>query len=222
MSPATEREPEGRAESPVPGEGVEVAAGGGAADGGDETAPVPSPSVAPPRPEVGGARFVAANAPPPMPPAASTGLSLWVGSLAVGLLAAGSIVRSQPRLRDRFADVVVAADPTTTPGTAQDAASVLVWVVVGGLVLVWLVHLVLVMRTAGGHGGARWALVLLGVVGAATVLLVQDVIADPDASPVRDLNRIALLAQALLALLGSVLLVTPSARHWFRDVRLRR
>lgn len=152
----------------------------------------------------------------------STGLSLWVGSLAVGLLAAGSIVRSQPALRDQFAQEVVAADPSTTLGTAQDAASVLVWVVVGGLALVWLVHLVLVVRTAGAHGGARWALIVLGVLGAGAVLLLQDVIADPDVMPVRDLNRIALVAQASLALLGSLFLATRSAGRWFKDVRRRR
>lgn len=212
MSPGTEPEPEGAA----PTEAAAAAA---------PVAPVGDPPLAdarPPRPEVGGARFVATSAPPPMPGVVSTGLSLWVGSLAVGLLAAGSIVRSQPALRDRFAAEVVEADPTTTLGTAQDAASVLVWVVVGGLVLVWLVHLVLVVRTAGGHGGARWGLVTLGLLGAAAVVLLQDVVADPDVSPVRDLNRVALLAQAVLALLGSVVLATRSAGRWFKDVRRRR
>lgn len=189
-------------------------------------APPPRPPVPgrepPPRPEVGGVGFVATSAPPPMPGAVSTGISLWVGSLAAGLLAAGSIVRSQPALRDRFAAEVLERDPTTTLGTAQDAASVLVWVVVGGLALVWLVHLVLVIRTAGGHGGARWALVVLGLLGALVVLLVQDVVADPDASVVYDLNRVALLAQALLALLGSVVLASPPAGRWFRALRRRR
>ena len=157
-----------------------------------------------------------------MPGAVSTGISLWVGSLAAGLLAAGSIVRSQPALRDRFAAEVLERDPTTTLGTAQDAASVLVWIVVGGLALVWLVHLVLVIRTAGGHGGARWGLVVLGVLGALTVLLVQDVVADPDVSVVRDLNRVALLAQALLALLGSIVLAVPRSGRWFKELRRRR
>jgi hypothetical protein len=224
MSPATEPEPEeaapaGAAATPVGKPAVPVA------DAQDARAPEAETPVAdarPPRPEVGGARFVATSAPPPMPGVVSTGLSLWVGSLAVGLLAAGSIVRSQPMLRDRFAAEVMEADPTTTLGTAQDAASVLVWVVVGGLVLVWLVHLVLVIRTAGGHGGARWGLVTLGLLGAAAVVLLQDVIADPDASPVRDLNRVALLAQAALALLGSVVLATRPAGRWFRELRRRR
>ncbi|GAA3803928.1 hypothetical protein [Cellulomonas soli] len=214
MSPATEREPEGREASPAPAEGVDEPTV-------DATAQT-SPQTSPPRPELGGERFVATKAPPPSPPTVSTGLSLWVGSLAVGLLAAGSIVRSQPALRDQFAQEVVAADPSTTLGTAQDAASVLVWVVVGGLALVWLVHLVLVVRTAGAHGGARWALIVLGVLGAGAVLLLQDVIADPDVMPVRDLNRIALVAQASLALLGSLFLATRSAGRWFKDVRRRR
>ncbi|WP_449385643.1 hypothetical protein [Cellulomonas soli] len=180
-----------------------------------------APDQAPPRPDLGGERFAARTAPPAMPPAASAGISLWVGSLAVGLLAAGSIVRSQPTLRDRFAQDVIAADPTATLGTAQDAASVLVWIVVAGLALVWLVHLVLVVRTAGGHGAARWALVILGLLGAATVLLLQDVLADPAVSPLRDLNRIALAAQALLALSGSALLLSRSAGRWFRELRRR-
>ncbi|WP_448630093.1 hypothetical protein [Cellulomonas soli] len=130
-------------------------------------------------------------------------------------------MRSQPTLRDRFAQDVIAADPTATLGTAQDAASVLVWIVVAGLALVWLVHLVLVVRTAGGHGAARWALVILGLLGAATVLLLQDVLADPAVSPLRDLNRIALAAQALLALSGSALLLSRSAGRWFRELRRR-
>ncbi|MGN8245805.1 hypothetical protein ACTHAM_002930 [Cellulomonas soli] len=188
---------------------------------GEPAAGAPVPDRVPPRPEVGGERFVARTAPPPMPPTVSTGLSLWVGSLAVGLLAAGSIVRSQPALRDRFTDDVLAADPTATLGTAQDAASVLVWVIVAGLALVWLVHLVLVVRTAGGHGAARWALVLLGLLGAAVVLLLQDILADPDIDWWRDLNRIALTAQALLALLGSMLLVTRRAGRWFKELRRR-
>ncbi|KQR12228.1 hypothetical protein [Cellulomonas sp. Leaf334] len=225
MSSAAPREPEGRATPRAPTEPVDHAT----TPPTDEvvgSAPPPRPPVPglapPPRPEVGGVGFVATSAPPAMPGAVSTGISLWVGSLAAGLLAAGSIVRSQPALRDRFAAEVLERDPTTTLGTAQDAASVLVWVLVGGLVLVWLVHLVLVIRTAGGHGGARWALVLLGLLGAATVLLVQDVLADPDVSLVHDLNRVALLAQAVLALLGSVVLAAPPAGRWFTELRRRR
>ena len=157
-----------------------------------------------------------------MPSIVSTGLGLWVGSLASGLLAAGSVIRSQPALRDRFAAEVVKTDPSTTLGTAQDAASVLVWVVVGGLILVWLVHLVLVVRTAGGHGAARWALVVLGLVGSATVLLLQDVLSDPTVALIHDLNRVALMAQAVLALLGSIALALPQAGRWFRELRRRR
>lgn len=220
MPEAAAREPEGRTTSPEPTE----AAVPDAAAMPEEPLPQEDPAGdgPPPRPELGGVGFVATTAAPPMPSIVSTGLGLWVGSLAAGLLAAGSIVRSQPALRDRFAAEVMKADPTTTLGTAQDAANVLVWVVVGGLALVWLVHLVLVVRTAGGHGGARWGLIILGILGGLTVLLLQDVIADPDVSPMQDLNRVAMLAQAVLALLGSVVLSLRPAGRWFKDVRRRR
>ena len=98
----------------------------------------------------------------------------------------------------------------------------LVWIMVGGLVLVWLVHLVLVLRTAGGHGGARWGLILLGLLGAAIVVVVQDVLADSDVSMIRDLNRVALLAQAGLALIGSIILAARPAGRWFKELRRRR
>src|SRR4051794_24317658 len=66
--------------------------------GATEGAPPPRPPVPgrtpPPRPELGGAGFVATTAAPPMPSIVSTGLGLWVGSLASGLLAAGSVIRS--------------------------------------------------------------------------------------------------------------------------------
>ena len=218
MPEAAAPEPEGRATSADPAQDAVPTA-----EAPEEIAPDDAAGAGPPpRPELGGAGFVATSAAPPMPSIVSTALGLWVGSLAAGLLAAGSVVRSQPQLRDRFAEEVVKADPTTTLATAQDAASVLVWIVVGALALVWLVHLVLVVRTAGGHGGARWGLVVLGVAGALTVLVLQDVIADPDASPTGDLNRVALLAQAVLALLGSVALALPAAGRWFKDVRRRR
>ncbi|KQY42940.1 hypothetical protein ASD18_18375 [Cellulomonas sp. Root137] len=211
MSPAAAREPEGQATPPPPDDAAV-----------DEEQRPPPAAEPPPRPEVGGVGFVATSAPPPMPGAVSTGISFWVGSLAAGLLAAGSIVRSQPQLRDRFAAEVVERDPTTTLATAQDAASVLVWIMVGGLVLVWLVHLVLVLRTAGGHGGARWGLILLGLLGAAIVVVVQDVLADSDVSMIRDLNRVALLAQAGLALIGSIILAARPAGRWFKELRRRR
>ncbi|WP_156043808.1 hypothetical protein [Cellulomonas sp. URHE0023] len=219
MSSETAREPEGPGTARSSEEPAVVDAGERADTSGQVPVLRAGDRPQPPRPEVGGARFVATSAPPVMPRAVSTGLSLWVGSLASGLLAAGSIVRSQPALRDRFAAEVMKENPSTTLGTAQDAASVLVWVVVGGLTIVWLVHLVLVVRTARGHGGARWALVVLGILGAAAVVLVQAIVADPDASTVHDLNRLALLAQAGLALAGSLVLASSAAGRWFRELR---
>ena len=116
MSPAAPREPDGRRDVAGPGgPGRRLARAGPDGRGGRHRAPPPRPpssvSEPPPRPEVGGVGFVATSAPPPMPGAVSTGISLWVGSLAAGLLAAGSIVRSQPALRDRFAAEVARAGP---------------------------------------------------------------------------------------------------------------
>jgi hypothetical protein len=54
------------------------------------------------------------------------------------------------------------------------------------------------------------------------VLVLQDVVADPDASLLRDLNRVALLAQSGLALLGSIVLAARPAGRWFKEMRRRR
>src|SRR3954454_21444733 len=118
MSSETAQEPEGPGSAQSPEQAVVVEP----ADRVDHVATHPDLRAGdrpqPPRPEVGGAGFVATSAPPVMSAVVSTGLSLWVGSLAAGLLAAGSIVRSQPALHDRFAAEVMDENPTTTLGTA--------------------------------------------------------------------------------------------------------
>jgi aspartate oxidase len=179
------------------------------------------PATQPPRPELTGEAFTATGR-PVTPGSVSAAVSVWVASLASGLLAAGSVVRAQPHLRDQFAAEVLERDATVSAATAQHAASVLVWVVVGGLALAWLVHLLLVVRTAGGHNAARWVLVVLGLLGAALLVVLQDVIAAPGTTLFHDLTRLALLAQATCAVVGSVLLLAPSASRYFKAVRLAR
>jgi membrane protein YqaA with SNARE-associated domain len=79
-----------------------------------------------------------------------------------------------------------------------------------------------VVRTAGGHNAARWVLVVLGLLGAALLVVLQDVIAAPGTTLFHDLTRLALLAQATCAVVGSVLLLAPSASRYFKAVRLAR
>lgn len=202
-----------RGDGTLPGQDGAVAGSSPSAAAGD------GPAAPPARPEVAAERFTT-QGPPPVPPAAvSAALSVWIASLVAGVLGAGTVLRSRPDLEERLAAAVRDRDPGAGDEVVRDAAEIATLTLLGGLAAVLLVHLLLVLAVRSRVRWARAALVLLGPVGAGVVLLAQDVVARPDVAVVADVARLALLAQALAALVASALLVSPSVGRWLRAGR---
>jgi cytochrome c oxidase subunit IV len=134
----------------------------------------------------------------------------WAGALAAvtGLVA---MLLDRAALDARLTATATAEDPTASADLVADGVRALVLTVVasvGLLVLLSLGWLALVLKR---RSWARWAL-LVTLLPALAALAVAQSVAAGDA----DLDRVALVAAAVLFLLAVLALFLRPARRWFR------
>ncbi len=134
----------------------------------------------------------------------------WTGCLAaaVGLLAA---LLDRAALDARLTATATAEDPTASAELVADGVRTLVATVVGAVGLLVLVSLVWVALVLRRRSWARWVL-LATLLPTLLALDVAQSVAAGDA----DLDRVALVAAAVLFLLAVLALFLRPARRWFR------
>jgi hypothetical protein len=191
----------------------------GHSDGGPRVRRPERPASAPPRPELGGEGFAATIEMGAPPTSVLASMWLWVASALAGVAASAALWVAQDPLRARLAVAVVEQDPDRPADVVVDAARYAFLAATGSVLLVAVLHLGLALAMRAGRLWARNLLVVTGVLGIAVSVLVQDVVADPARSVLTDLPRVALFAQAALALAALVVLLLPAPRRWFRRAR---
>ncbi len=179
---------------------------------GPVRAPGPAGRPAPPRPPLTSA--LAAPLTPAVPPrpgaVRAAGLLCWAGALAAaaGLLA---LLLDRAALDARLTAAATAGDPAASAAEVSGAVAATI-AAVGGAV--GLVTALMVAGTALALRRRAWACRLLPALLLPTLLVLG--VAQSTAAGDADLDRVALLAAAVLFLLVPVALSTRAARAWSR------
>jgi hypothetical protein len=171
-------------------------------------APPPRPRVtsdlAPPRPDDR----------PPRPGSMGVASSFWTASFVVALMAFIAAYTDRATVRDRLAAAAVAEDATIAPDVLRDGVSLTMATVLVANVLLLLLAglcLVLVLR---GRPAARWLLVVLGLLIVLAIDFDQSFVTGGS-----DVDRLLLLIEAGLVVVGTVALLTRSSGEWIRSLR---
>ena len=132
----------------------------------------------------------------------------WVASVLVGLVAIAYSATRFDELHQRLADEVRAQQPDIGAELLNRVVDTTLSIGLAGPAVVLGVQLLLAALMRGRRGWARVALAVVGLLGllGAAVSLVS----------LAEQVRLVLPLQALLIVVGTVLMFTPSASTWFR------
>ena len=148
----------------------------------------------------------------PAPPAAlQAAAALWFAACAAGIVGPAAALLDHDALWRKLTDTATAGDPAASAalvGAGVRATVVLVLGIVGALVVLGLIGTVLLLRR---RSAGRWLLLAVGLATLVTADVAQSVVAGG-----ADVDRMALLAQAGLAVLGCIALCTRPVRTWLR------
>jgi hypothetical protein len=134
----------------------------------------------------------------------------WAGCLAAATGISAALL-DLGALRDRLAALATAEDPAAPADLVAEGVRATIALVLGGVAALVAVSLVWTALLVRGRGWARWALVLTAVPALLALDVAQTVVAGG-----ADLDRWALLAAAGLFVVAPVLLLSRSARAFFR------
>jgi hypothetical protein len=133
---------------------------------------------------------------------------LWgagAAAVATGLAAA---LADGDALRERLTATATAADPAAAPDLVADGVAATIALVTGSVAVLVLVGLGTVALVLRGRSWARWALLAVTLPTLLALDVAQSVVAGGT-----DVDRSALVAAAVLFVLGPALLLTRSARE---------
>ena len=139
---------------------------------------------------------------------------LWLLSFAVGLLAVVFVFLSGNAQIGRLRDTVKDLKPDQTAETLKAVATVVFWGSLGAVILVIVIETFLLLLMMRGRRGARWALLFLVTMQAATGVLATAFLVSPGGEG----NAVFLLLAAALVLASAALVAgaVPGANAWFR------
>jgi hypothetical protein len=151
---------------------------------------------------------------PPRPGSLAVAASFWTTSFIAGLAAFIAAYSDRGTLRARLTASAAADDPTLAADVLRDGVTLTMAAVLAVNALIMLlagVSLILVLR---GRRTARWFLAFSGVLTLLVVYVDQDFV-----SGGIEIDRIALLVEALLVVVGTVAVLTRSSGAWLRSAR---
>ena len=139
---------------------------------------------------------------------------LWLLSLAVGLSAVVVAFLSRNAQIGRLRDTVKDLKPDQEAETLKAVATVVFWGSLGAVILVIVIETFLLLLMMRGRRGARWALLFLVIMQAATGVLATAFLVSPGGEG----NAVFLLLAAALVLASAALVAgaVPGANAWFR------
>ncbi|MHA6694992.1 hypothetical protein [Homoserinimonas sp. A520] len=146
--------------------------------------------------------------------------TLWLVSFAAGFIVILFTFVSRDDQLERLRELVTDLAPERDSETLTALASLVFWGTLGLLVLVIVIEAIALRAMMRGHGGARWALMLILFANAGVLLIADALLIAPGEEGLY--LRISLVAELALAGAGLVLSLFPSASTWFRAQKKRR
>ncbi|MGQ0777694.1 MAG: hypothetical protein ACT4NY_25345 [Pseudonocardiales bacterium] len=168
-------------------------------------------SMPPPRPSVSTGATPSQLAVQPRPRVIDVSYWLWLGACLVGVITVAATLIYFGELQADMLSLVEQQFPDETPQTRDQVATTAVAVLIGAGVLIVLVQMTLAIVLHSGRGWARFALVVVGLLGALYGVVVVG------GAPV--VTKAGLLATVVLMVIAVVLMFLPGARTWFAQRR---
>lgn len=219
--------------SPISLRGVTQSAGGPPARPSPENqiaaATGPSPPPRPPRDsgsqESGGApqrpprestlRSPLDQLPTPAPRAVRLSVAAWLASCLFPLAAVTYAVVRMSDVRDHQRTIALADDANYTATSLERAVDVTVWVALATLILPVIIEVVFAFLMVKRLAWARIGLMVTGVLAVAGSVIAVDALSDDQAVANRNWVLVGIGVQALLAVIGALLMYRRRANLWF-------
>jgi hypothetical protein len=192
-------------------------------DGNPQLPVAPAGAATPPPPPPRPGLSYAAPAPieviPPAPRSVRVGRAFWLASFTAGLaVLVGSFLTRDSHL-ERLRTVVDQMAPGGDDAALTTSTAIVFWGSGGALLLLILLQAALLGAVAGRRGWVRWLMIpLLAAQAGAMAVAYAFLVPEGDAG-----SYVVLLwgAQMLLAVVGLLALLMPSAHRWFASRRKR-
>ncbi|MGH3942042.1 MAG: hypothetical protein ACRDTG_26150 [Pseudonocardiaceae bacterium] len=169
-------------------------------------------SAPPPRPSISTGATPSQLAALPRPRVIDVSYWLWLGACLVGVITVAVTLIYFGELQADMLSLVEQQFPDESAGNRDQVATTAVAVLIGTGVLIVLIQMALAIVLHSGRGWARFALVVVGLLGTLYGIAVVG------ATPV--VTKAGLLATVVLMVIAMVLMFLPGARAWFRQRRL--
>lgn len=191
----------------------------GTPDASGEAAPE-QVATRPPRPEMSD-RTPAPKLQPIVPTRlVKVARTFWLVAFAAGFIAVLFAFVSRNEQLERLRTLVTELAPERDADTLSALASLVFWGTLLLYVVVMVIEAILLRVMMRGHGGARWALMIVLVVNSVVLLIADAFVIVPGDDGLY--LRICLVGQLALAGVGLVLSLFPNASAWFRAQKKRR
>ena len=145
---------------------------------------------------------------PPLHGAVRAGRTVWLASIAAGLIAAGFAVVAREENRSRVVTMLADLDPGRSAAEVEGLATTVLWATIGALVLVTAVEALLLHRLVRRRRGTRVLQAVVLVAHVPLALIAEGFLAEPGSAGMT--TRVLVLGQ--LASAGLAFLLTLLAR----------
>lgn len=151
---------------------------------------------------------------PARPRALGAAASFWTASFVAALIAFVAAYSDRATTRDRLTEIARANDPSLSPATLADGVRLTMVTVLAASALLVVLAAVCLPMVLHGKRGFRTALVGIAVLTLLVIQFDQEFVAGGV-----EVDRLALLSQGALVLVGTIALLLRPSGAWLRTVR---
>ena len=153
--------------------------------------------------------------PTPAPQAVRFSLGAWLASCIFPLIAVTYAVSRMSDVRAHQRAIALAETPDSTATSLDRVVNVTVWIALAAMILPVIIEVVLAILMAKRLAWARIGLLIIGVLAVPASLIAVDALSDDQAVTNRTWVLVGVGIQALLALIGALLMYRREANVWF-------
>lgn len=141
----------------------------------------------------------------------------WLASCLFPIIAITYAVSRMSDVRAHQRAIALAETPDSTAVSLDRVVSVTVWLALAALALPVIIELVLAILMVKRAAWARIGLLIVGIVAVPAALVAIDALSDDAAVTNRNYVLVGIGLQALLAVIGAVLMFRPTSNAWFNS-----
>lgn len=153
--------------------------------------------------------------PTPAPPSVRFSLGAWLASCIFPLIAVTYALSRMSDVRAHQRAIALAETPDSTATSLDRVVNVTVWIALAAMILPVIIEVVFAILMVKRVAWARIGLLAIGVLAVPASLIAVDALSDDQAVTNRTWVVVGVGIQALLALIGAILMYRREANVWF-------